>query len=256
MTLQRPTRRFWWQAAFWLLVTLVFLYDRRYLLWKLGLPHFAECMVVRVGLLLGLAYLNTGLLWPRLWQRGRYVAYVAAVVGSIGAYLLAQGAYDTYLFGFVVGDEARRSLWLNLPYNAIATVWYLVVTLLLHVVLNRPIAPAEAEPPVLAADEPEAVWLKSGTRRVKVAVADIRYVQGLKDYSRVFTREGRYVALGSLKAMESLLPAGRFVRVHKSFLVPVSELKRFNRGQIELENVKIPVGRSYKKKIADFGLLG
>jgi len=49
--------------------------------------------------------------------------------------------------------------------------------------------------------------------------------------------------------MEELLPAGRFVRVHKSFLVPISELKRFNRGQIELENVTIPVGRSYRKQV-------
>lgn len=249
MNFQRPSRQFWWQLLFWLLVTLVFLYDRRYLLWKLGLPHFAECITVRVGLLLGLAYFNTHLLWPRLWQRGRYAAYVAAVAGSLSAYLLAQGAYDTYLFGYVVGDERRQGMWLNLPYNAISTVWYLVVTMLLHLVLNRPAAPASAEPPMVLPEEPEFVWLKSGTRRVKVAVADIRYVQGLKDYSRVFTREGRYVALGSLKAMEELLPAGRFVRVHKSFLVPVSELKRFNRGQIELENVKIPVGRSYRKQV-------
>lgn len=249
MKFQRPSRRFWWQLLFWLLVTLVFLYDRRYLLWKLGLPHAFECLTVRVGLLLGLAYFNTHLLWPQFWQRGRHGAYVAAVAGSVGAYLLAQGAYDTYLFGYVVGDEARQGLWLNLPYNALSTVWYLVVTMLLHLVLNRPNVPAAAEPPVVTTEEPEFVWLKSGTRRVKVAVADIRYVQGLKDYSRVFTREGRYVALGSLKAMEELLPAGRFVRVHKSFLVPISELKRFNRGQIELENVTIPVGRSYRKQV-------
>lgn len=249
MIFRKPTRRFWWQAAFWLLITLVFLYDRRYLIRKLGLPHTAECLTVRVGLLLGLAFLHTRLFWPRLWQRGRYVAYGAMVAVSLGAYLLAQGAYDTYLFGYVLGDEERRGLWLNLPYNAIATVWYLVVTLLLHQVLNRPKAPPTEPLGAVQSDESAVIWLKLGTRRIQITVADILYVQGLKDYSLVFTREGRLVAQGSLKAMEELLPAGRFVRVHKSFLVPVGSLKRFNRGQIELENVTIPVGRSYRKLV-------
>ncbi|MCY7349146.1 MAG: LytTR family transcriptional regulator, partial [Cytophagaceae bacterium] len=104
------------------------------------------------------------------------------------------------------------------------------------------------------------IWLKSGTRRINVALNDILYVQGLKDYSLVFTPEGRHVVQGSLKVTENLLPAGRFVRVHKSFLVPVGSLRRFNRGQIELENVpagqrRIPVGRSYRKDVEKWSQL-
>ncbi len=251
MIFQKPTRRFWWQLAFWLLVTVVFLYDRRYLAQKLNLPHFAECVAVRMALLMGLAYGHLYGLVPRFWKTKKYGWYGASLAGALLLFLTLQGAYDTYLFGFVVGDERHRNLLANLPYNAIATVWYLAVTVLLKLALDRlgePPAPERAvvEPTAAGA---ETIWLKSGTRRLNVAVDAILYVQGLKDYSLVFTREGRLVAQGSLKAMEELLPAGQFVRVHKSFLVPVGSLKRFNRGQIELENVKIPVGRSYRKQV-------
>lgn len=250
MKFTRPTPRFWWQVAFWLLVTLVFLYDRRYLAQKLGLPNFVACVAVRMGLLMGLAYLNLYGLVPHFWQTRKYLAYGLALLGAVLGFLTVQGMYDNFLFGFVIGDERRRNLLANLPYNFIATLWYLAVTLLLKLALDRVGETTLAEP--LAATlpgEPETIWIKSGTRRINLAVADILYVQGLKDYSLVFTREGRYVAQGSLKAMESGLPAGRFVRVHKSFLVPMGSLKRFNRGQIELENATIPVGRSYRKQV-------
>ena len=262
MAFRKPNPRFWGQLGFWLLVTLVFLYDRRYLVQKIGLPNFAACIAVRIGLLMSLAYLHTGLLWPRLWKARRYVAYGAALTGSIGAYLALQGLYDTFLFGFVIGDMGRRGVFPNLPYNFIATVWYLVVTLLLHLVLNRSHTPVElpSEAVLPKIDEPETIWLKSGTRRFRVAVSDILYVQGMKDYFLVFTRQDRHVAQGSLKVTESLLPAGRFVRVHKSFLVPVGSLRRFNRGEIELENApagqrRIPVGRSYRKDVEKFSQL-
>lgn len=236
------------QSGFWLLITLVFLIDRKYLLYKLGLPHFAACLAVRVGLLLGLATLHTRVLWPRFWQTRRYLAYAAGLVLSVAGYLFLQSAYDWYLFGFVIGDETRRGLWDNLPYNLLATLWYLVVTLLLHRVLQRPAAPVTPAPPA-PTPQPDALWLKTGTRRVKVAVADIRYVQGLKDYSLVFTAQGRVVAQGSLKAMEESL-AGRFVRVHKSYLVPLERVRGIGTDHVELGDVRIPVGRSYRKALA------
>jgi hypothetical protein len=238
--------------GFWLLVTLVFLIDRKYLIQKLGLPHFTACVSVRLALLFGLATLHTRVLWPRLFQTRRYVAYAAALVLSLDAYVLLQSAYDWYLFGFVVGDEDRLGLWANLPFNLLSTLWYLVVTLLLHLVLQRAqttsVAVPEPVTPLLSPDEPAALWLKTGTRRVKVAVADIRYVQGLKDYSLVFTDAGRVVAQGSLKSLEESLN-GRFVRVHKSYLVPAARLRNVGRDFVDVEGVRVPIGRSYRKNL-------
>jgi hypothetical protein len=239
------------QLGFWLLVTLVFLIDRKYLLQKIELPHVVACLGVRVGLLFGLTALHTRVLWPRFYPSRRYLTYAAALVLSLDGYILLQSAYDWYLFGFVIGDEDRRGFWANLPYNLLSTLWYLVVTLLLHLVLRRTEAPVRvpAPSPSLPSDSsPDAIWLKTGTSRVKVSVADIRYAQGLKDYSLVYTAEGRLVVQGSLKTLEEAL-AGRVVRVHKSYVVPLDRVRRVGTDYIELGDVRIPVGRSYRKAL-------
>jgi two-component system LytT family sensor kinase len=51
------------QVLFWIMITLLFLYERRYLIDKAGLPNFIACVTVRVGLLMALAYLNLQILF-------------------------------------------------------------------------------------------------------------------------------------------------------------------------------------------------
>lgn len=249
------TPRFYWQAAFWVFVTIIFTYDRKYLFQKLALGQVIPCIVFRVGLLMALAYWHLYVLIPRFWQQGRFLLYGLTLTFSGVLTLLAQGAYDTYLYGFVIGDEYHQNLLVNLPFNVIATGWYLVIMLLLKLALDRldqPAAPqpvSETMPQPAPVDTPDHIWIKSGTRRIQVPLPDILFIQGLKDYSLVHTPTGRHIAQGSLKTMEATLPQGLFIRVHKSFMVPKSRIRTLRNGQIELPDLQIPIGRAYRKEV-------
>lgn len=126
-----PARRSWIYLAYWVLVTLVFLYDRTYLIQKAGLPNFFICVAVRVTLLIGLAWLNIHWLIPRYLLRSRYGRYFGLVFLLIIGYLVIQSLYDYYLFGYVLGPNRNVRLSASLIYNFTHTSLYLLLTVAL-----------------------------------------------------------------------------------------------------------------------------
>lgn len=117
--------------AFWTLVTICFLCDRTYLIYKAGLNNFIACAVVRIVLLVGVAYLHLYYLLPRLLMRRRYLRYLLAVILTLLTYLCLQSLFDLYLYGYVLGPTKRAITFGALTYNVFATVWYLVLTVAL-----------------------------------------------------------------------------------------------------------------------------
>jgi DNA-binding LytR/AlgR family response regulator len=93
------------------------------------------------------------------------------------------------------------------------------------------------------------ILIKSGTRKIMIDYRNIIYAQGLKDYTILHTADKKYVVKGSVKAFEEYLPADYFLRVHKSFIVARHQVKLVYKNKIELENVSIPIGRSYKEAL-------
>lgn len=96
------------------------------------------------------------------------------------------------------------------------------------------------------------ILIKSGTKKILIDYRSIIYAQGLKDYTILHTGEKKYVVKGSVKAFEEYLPADHFIRVHKSFIVARSQVKLVYKNKIELDNVSIPIGRSYKETLDKF----
>jgi Putative regulator of cell autolysis len=124
-------RRPWIYIAYWGLVTLIFLYDRTYLIEKAGLPNFFICSAVRVILLMGLAWLNIHRLIPRYLLRRRYGGYFGLVFLLVIGYLVIQSLYDYYLFGYVLGPSRNVHLSASLIYNFTHTSLYLLLTVAL-----------------------------------------------------------------------------------------------------------------------------
>lgn len=112
-------------TAYWVLITGFFLYEKRYLIYKASLPYFVACVVMRIGLLIGIAYLNLHYFLPRYLLTQRYVRYATAVLLSILVYLLVQSFYDYYLYGFVIAPTRNRDWIETLSYNFFSTLWYL-----------------------------------------------------------------------------------------------------------------------------------
>ncbi|MFC5409326.1 sensor histidine kinase [Larkinella bovis] len=112
-------------AAYWILITGFFLYEKRYLIYKASLSYFTVCVVMRVSLLIVIAYLNLHYFLPRYLLKKRYGRYFSLVLLSILGYLLAQSLFDYYLYGYVIGPMRNSDLWESLSYNFFSTLWYL-----------------------------------------------------------------------------------------------------------------------------------
>lgn len=87
-------------------------------------------------------------------------------------------------------------------------------------------------------------------RLLRINIEDIVYVEGQKQYAGFYTRRGRqFLSLISLKELEVRLPAGHFIRVHKSFLLATQYISMIQHNMVYLEhsNKTIPIGSSYRE---------
>ncbi len=83
----------------------------------------------------------------------------------------------------------------------------------------------------------------------RVAYTDIKYIEGLKEYVSYYTTEKRIIVLQSLKSIEESLPPDKFIRIHKSYIVPITRIKNLDGNQVLIGDKLLPVGRSYKDEL-------
>ncbi|PJJ59491.1 LytR/AlgR family response regulator transcription factor [Hymenobacter chitinivorans] len=108
---------------------------------------------------------------------------------------------------------------------------------------SRPPAPkAEKEAPKPG---PEYIFLKVGHRIQKVAIRDILFVEGMKDYLRIHTRDEKILTLLSFARLEELLPTQDFARVHRSFLVALDKIDHIEKNRIQIADQLIPISDTY-----------
>lgn len=91
--------------------------------------------------------------------------------------------------------------------------------------------------------------IKVDGKLVKVNYADILFIEGLKEYVRVVCRDSRLVTLESLKNLEDSLPAGQFLRVHKSYIVAIDKVRAIEGNQLDMGTHKIPISRSKREEV-------
>jgi two-component system, LytTR family, response regulator len=90
------------------------------------------------------------------------------------------------------------------------------------------------------------ILVKSGCNTLRINLNDILFCEGLKDYIKIHTPGKTIVTLNSLKKFEELLPEDHFVRVHKSFIVPLSKIDAIQHSRIVIGKSMIPIGDNYK----------
>ncbi len=114
----------------------------------------------------------------------------------------------------------------------------------------------QEEPAAAAADKEEikSIFVKSEYKLLQINLDDIRYIEGLKDYVKIYTEQSPHpiLSLMNMKAIEQMLPASRFIRVHRSFIVQKSKIREIERNRIVFGDVYIPIGDSYKQAFQDF----
>ena len=104
-----------------------------------------------------------------------------------------------------------------------------------------------------SADKPDGcLTVKADRQWVKIAFADIRYIEGWKEYVKIFTENEKVVTLESLNNLENTLPAEHFLRVHKSFIVAKSRVQKMDGDALVLSgDARVPVARARKKEVVE-----
>lgn len=106
------------------------------------------------------------------------------------------------------------------------------------------------------------IFVKDGTRMVKVKFEDIIYIEGLKDYIIIYTKDKRIVPLQTLKSFESLLPSSQFIRIHNSYIVSFDAIEAIDKEKVQIVPINyqtgsparsiLPISDTYRKAFRDF----
>jgi DNA-binding LytR/AlgR family response regulator len=108
----------------------------------------------------------------------------------------------------------------------------------------RLLSKPSASEPVSAAD---TISFKYNYRNTRLPVQSIIYIEACNNFIKIVTPEKIYMPTMTMKTIRELLPETGFIRLHKSFIVAVSQIKSFNNEQVITDHRQIPVGRSYRK---------
>lgn len=100
----------------------------------------------------------------------------------------------------------------------------------------------------------EFLFLKSDYKIRRINFNDILYIEGLKDYVKIYTHGNPrpVMTLSTLKLLETKLPASKFMRVHRSFIVNTAKIDTVERSRIVFGKKYIPVSDQYKEKFQEF----
>ena len=95
----------------------------------------------------------------------------------------------------------------------------------------------------------EFIWIRADRKNIKVALNDILYIEGLKDYVKIYLRDRMIISKISMKELEKKLPSNTFLRIHRSYIVSTTQIKAYTNELVEIESGKLPIGSSYKRSV-------
>ena len=95
-------------------------------------------------------------------------------------------------------------------------------------------------------------FVKEGDEFIKIVIQDIDYIEGLKDYAKIVTGNNYCLALKTLKSIEAVLIPFQFMRIHKSYIVPLSKISQYNGKCVVINTHEIPVGSKYRHQLKTY----
>jgi len=137
-------------------------------------------------------------------------------------YLLKPIAFDRF---YKAAQKAKESI-CNIPAAAVAV---------------------EALPPVPQTIINDFIFVKTEYKIQKIYLNDILFIEGLKDYISIYTKNDRIITLQSMKKIDEALPDHLFVRVHKSYIVALDKIESIERSRIAIADKIIPIGDTFRE---------
>ncbi|MCK0136056.1 LytTR family DNA-binding domain-containing protein [Arenibacter sp. S6351L] len=100
-------------------------------------------------------------------------------------------------------------------------------------------------------EEEEYIFVKSNLRQRKVVLNEIKWIEALGDYIKLVTNEGNVVVLSTMKSFEHKLPKDKFLRIHKSYIVNLEKVEKFNSKKVEVAGSQVPLSRHKKTELEE-----
>ncbi|GEC78756.1 DNA-binding response regulator [Flavobacterium aquatile] len=98
-------------------------------------------------------------------------------------------------------------------------------------------------------DEGDHIFIKSNLKKLKVFTNKIKWIEAYGDYVKVVTEEDTNLVLSTMKSFEKDLSKDKFIRVHKSYIINIDKVERFNSKFAEIGVTKIPLSRNKKEDL-------
>ncbi len=97
----------------------------------------------------------------------------------------------------------------------------------------------------------DSLFIKEGHQHIRIRIGDIIYLEALKDYTGIITRDKKYCVLSSLGNLLTDKNFAGFVRIHRSYAVQRHFVRKIAPGSVLVDQVSLPVGRIYKDALND-----
>jgi DNA-binding LytR/AlgR family response regulator len=123
--------------------------------------------------------------------------------------------------------------------------------------VNKAVSLVSSHPTAVVAPAPQFLFVKEGNSLQRVLFDEIYYVEGLRDYIRIVLRNRFVVTYLRMSRIEDQLPANRFIRIQKSYIVRLDAIRAITGNEVELYDLpeKLPIGKQHKEALlTHFGL--
>ena len=108
----------------------------------------------------------------------------------------------------------------------------------------------------IAASKEDFFFIKADNKLVKIFFDDILFVEALQNYVSIVTRSKKFITYLTFKSIEEYLPAERFIKTHKSFIVSASKIDSVDGNDIRIGDHHIPISRASKDEVMEKLLRG
>jgi len=98
-------------------------------------------------------------------------------------------------------------------------------------------------------EENPYIFIKSNLKKLKLYISRIKWIEAYGDYVKIITDNENHLVLATMKSFEQELPAEKFIRVHKSYIVNIDKIDKFNSKYAEIGSSKIPLSRNKKEEL-------
>ena len=96
------------------------------------------------------------------------------------------------------------------------------------------------------------IFLNVQKKKVKILFSELVYIESQREYVKVVTTKKEYLSKMSTHEIEALLPAQRFKRIHRSFIVALEKIESYTAEEVEVNGVGIPIGRGYREVLGEW----